>query len=298
MRDAVIGAASTLQYDSAVLAAKQLGVDVPPEPFTERQQRQSRFDGGVEEDGHVRDLVPVTGEAKQGHIVREELAAVSEQRPLRDAYKAIPLTGAQQSMLPSYRLATRFMKFTALDENGLVPEDGAQDARVVEKQSSSEHFTGWVDATAPFICDTKGEVLGFKTPSGTIATEQELAADALEWSKSFARDARSCHAVNHNHDCTDSCTKKAKKTESAQKSLPENMKRKLRSNTVPLCRFRYFRVIVMQTVNGVRKLLRRGKALVRRPCVSTDTESNDYGRIVPVQVFQHRCTPGCSALQR
>ena len=62
--------------------------------------------------------------------MREELATVSAQRPLRDAYKAVPLTGVQQSMVPSYRLATRFMKFTALDENGLVPEDdGAQDAR-------------------------------------------------------------------------------------------------------------------------------------------------------------------------
>ena len=41
MRDAVIGAASILQYDSAVLAARQLGVGVPPEPFTERQQHVS-----------------------------------------------------------------------------------------------------------------------------------------------------------------------------------------------------------------------------------------------------------------
>ena len=109
MREAVINAASTLQYDSAVLPARQVGVDVPPEPFTERQQRQSRFDGGVEEDGHARELVPVTGAPRLGHLVREELAAVSAQRPLRDAYKAVPLTGAQQSMLPSYRLARRFI---------------------------------------------------------------------------------------------------------------------------------------------------------------------------------------------
>ncbi|MDA8609438.1 hypothetical protein N9L19_00825 [bacterium] len=31
MREAVIHAASTLQYDSAVLAARQVGFDVPPE---------------------------------------------------------------------------------------------------------------------------------------------------------------------------------------------------------------------------------------------------------------------------
>ena len=53
-------------------------------------------------------------------MVLEELAAVSEQRPLRDAYKGIPLTGAQQSMLPSYRLASRFMNYVSLDEDGLV----------------------------------------------------------------------------------------------------------------------------------------------------------------------------------
>ena len=43
----------------------------------------------------------------------------------------------------------------------------------------------------------------------------------------------------------------------------------------------FFQVIVMQTVDGVRKVLRRGKALVPRPCVSTEQEGNDYGRIVP-----------------
>ena len=51
-----------------------------------------------------------------------------------------------------------------------------------------------------------------------MATEKELAADALEWSKSFARDARSCHAVNHDHDCTETCVKKAKKIEGTQAS--------------------------------------------------------------------------------
>ena len=123
VRERVTAAASTLQYDSAVLAAEQLGVEVPPEPFTERQRRQSRYDGGTEEDGRVRDLVPVTGPPKQGHVAREEAAAISGQRPLRDTYKAVPLTGAQQSMLPSYRLASRFMNFTELDEDGLVAED-------------------------------------------------------------------------------------------------------------------------------------------------------------------------------
>ena len=37
----------------------------------------------------------------------------------------------------------------------------------------------------------------------------------------------------------------------------------------------------METVDGVRKVLRRGKALVQKPYVSADKEGNDYGRIVP-----------------
>ena len=76
---------------------------------------------------------------------------------------------------------------------------------MLKRQTSSEHLTGWVDATAPFICDAKDEVLGFRTPSGTMAAEEELARNALDESKTFARDARSCHAVNHDHDCTETC---------------------------------------------------------------------------------------------
>ena len=44
-RDAVLRAASTLQYDSAVLPGAQLGVELRPEPFTSIQQKRSRFDG-------------------------------------------------------------------------------------------------------------------------------------------------------------------------------------------------------------------------------------------------------------
>ena len=91
-----------------------------------------------------------------------------------------------------------------------MPED-AEDGKATGRQRASEHQAGCIDATAPFICDAKGEVAGVKTPAGSMATEQEIAADALEWSKSFACDARSCHAVNHDHDCTETCVKKAKK---------------------------------------------------------------------------------------
>ena len=47
----LISSASTTQYESATLPARQLGQDVRADPFSEKQQRQSRYDGGLEEDG-------------------------------------------------------------------------------------------------------------------------------------------------------------------------------------------------------------------------------------------------------
>jgi hypothetical protein len=61
-RKAILEAAETLQYDSAVLPGTQLGVHLRPEPFTEQQQKRSRFDGAVEEaddNAPLRDLLPV-----------------------------------------------------------------------------------------------------------------------------------------------------------------------------------------------------------------------------------------------
>ena len=49
--------ASTVQYDAAREPARQMGELLRPEPFTAKQQRQSRMDGGEEEDGAQRDHV-------------------------------------------------------------------------------------------------------------------------------------------------------------------------------------------------------------------------------------------------
>lgn len=57
---ALLSAGATIQYDSAVEVARQWNVQVPPEPFSVLQQRQTKFDGGVEEDGTQRRLCPVT----------------------------------------------------------------------------------------------------------------------------------------------------------------------------------------------------------------------------------------------
>ena len=56
----LISSASTRQYESATLPARQMGQDVRDAPFSEKQQRQSRYDGGLEEDGvTTRALVPI-----------------------------------------------------------------------------------------------------------------------------------------------------------------------------------------------------------------------------------------------
>merc|ERR1712102_201209 len=64
-REAVLQAACTLQYDSAVYSGAQLGVTLRPEPFTSRQQQRSRFDGQVEEaddNAPYRRHIPVAAE--------------------------------------------------------------------------------------------------------------------------------------------------------------------------------------------------------------------------------------------
>ena len=49
MSEALLSTAGSVQYESARESGRQLGVDLRPEPFTSRQQRQSRMDGGADE---------------------------------------------------------------------------------------------------------------------------------------------------------------------------------------------------------------------------------------------------------
>ena len=122
MREAVLKAASTLHYDAATLPGKQLGVPLLPEPFTKQHRLKSRLDGGWEIDGETkRDLIEVTPEEKQGHIVREQTLAEAQGRSSRNAYRHVPLTGCHQSMLPCYRSSAAFghIEDFELDEYGL-----------------------------------------------------------------------------------------------------------------------------------------------------------------------------------
>ena len=79
LREALLGTAVTTQYEAANESAKQLGVvDIPPEPFTTKQQRQSRMDGGEDEDGSVRERVPLAAPVGQPRIAKGRNRAAAD----------------------------------------------------------------------------------------------------------------------------------------------------------------------------------------------------------------------------
>ena len=187
-RQAVLRAASTLQYDSAVLPGRQLNVELRAEPFSRQQQRRSRFDGEVEamdDRGPFRKHLPVTEAEPNGHLRAEAQAAVAEQRPHRDAYKELPLTGCVQSMMPSYRLSSSFGRIRVPDEYGHYPPDDS---------AATEHTVacGLCDVGGEYDLGDAGEIVGFRFPSGTVATDCDILTDTAAWATSLARDQRAC----------------------------------------------------------------------------------------------------------
>ena len=105
----LISSASTRQYESATLPARQLGQDVRDAPFSEKQRRQSRYNGGLEEDGLTkRPLVPVVSDELPAHIARERRRTDQGQQLRRNEYKEVPLTGCQLCIAPRYLLPHSF----------------------------------------------------------------------------------------------------------------------------------------------------------------------------------------------
>ena len=99
--DKLIACAVTRQYESSTLPGRQLGLKLPPAPFSALQQRQSRYDGLLEDDGKTqRDYLAVAPEETLAHIERETLQSAHEHREPRSAYSNIPLTGNQLSIHP------------------------------------------------------------------------------------------------------------------------------------------------------------------------------------------------------
>jgi len=75
------------QYESSLLPGKQVGLNLPPSPFSLQQQQQSKFDGQYELNGTTqRKLVDVVDPEPGAHIVREARRAAAGGRPPASAY--------------------------------------------------------------------------------------------------------------------------------------------------------------------------------------------------------------------
>jgi hypothetical protein len=344
-REKLLNAAATIQYDSATLPAEQLGQLVLPETFTRKQQHQSRLDGGIEIDGSSREHLDITDAAEPGHISRERNIASSEDRPSRGAFKFVPLTGCQQSCLPTYRLPQAFARKTLLDNHGMccpnrttsvpartspppplpfpphsspslspsssfvsprtflpppssvpplpvatqsIPKPPALQSLTVvgpagrsdETNDSAEQMSSDAPLTSewlPFEHNDAGEVVALRLPGNVKATSDDILSDAARWETCFARDARALLCLNHDHDCTATCVKYAKKT--AEASINGT------SCAVPPCRFWFFRTLVFRVMQGAKELTkrirRRGKALVTRAFIACTNDRHEYGRVIP-----------------
>ena len=222
LRDALMATAQTVQYEAAGELGKQLGVDdLPPEPFTARQQRQSRMDGGAEEDESRRDYVAVAPPVEQPHIERERCLAAAQNRLSfvgSAAYRNVPLTGAFQAKFPAY---CQRSSYGCLDDQlpAASSSGASQPAASLQTRTDLDLFT-----LAP-----DGQVLSALNTDGTATSEQELQEDARLWARSFALDVFNLHCVNHEHDCTETCVKYMKNKLEGKDSL--------RSSKVPSCRF-------------------------------------------------------------
>ena len=228
-----------MQYEASREPGLQLGVSLPPEPFTSVQQKQSRMDGGLEDDGSQRDHVPLAPPYIQPHIAAEQRRAAFQNREARSgtvAFKELPLTGALQSSFPRYRQRASFCSsFSAPEPDGsAVP-------------SVSLHHV--------FEVDEDGNVSHAKGPNGEKATEEEIREDAKEWAKAFVKDVYGNMNVNHEHACVETCIKYEKKKQDAKESL--------RKKGCPSCRFWFFRVLcVKRLIEGTmrrRRVRRRRK---------------------------------------
>ena len=111
MRSALLDTGVTVQYDAAREVGRQLGVEIPVEAFSKRQQRQSRMDGGEDENGTLRGHVDLAPPLEQPPIEREQCLAAAESRVALTggvAYREVPLTGAFQATFPAHRQRISF----------------------------------------------------------------------------------------------------------------------------------------------------------------------------------------------
>ena len=178
--------AETAQYDAAREPSLQLGVDIRPEPFTARQQRQSRMDGGEEEDGTEKEHVELAPPVEQLYLERERRLAAAESRLPRlgsAAYREVPLTGAFQPAFPAYRQRLHFGELG--DVSQLTDPAPLRPSRRLPDV---------------FGLDEEGQVVEVLLPDGTASSETERAADARQWAAHFGLDCFHTHCTNHEHE--------------------------------------------------------------------------------------------------
>ena len=188
------------------------------------------------------------------------------------------------SNFPHYRWQPWMENAALLDEFGIV--ESRQDRTALECSERNQ-----------WIADERNIITQCLKPDGTLATDLDMVHDGKLWSQRFGRDVRSLHTFNHDHNCTTTCFKylKAKAKEAVEKAakLGKEVVQKAGDKAAVLasaCRFFFFRIMSFEVVeNGkkvIRRIRRKGKALVLSPFITSSNAHNEFGRAMVL-----RCTP-------
>ena len=220
-----------------------MGQTVLPEKFTQKQQKHSRLDGGVDLDGSQRKHLLVTPPELPGHHELEKRKAIAEGRPPVSMYSQASLQGCHQSLMPSYRLPQNLGARKVLDEVGMHTAAGDAAPGAFPPHWVIDEDTGCVQS--PSTCPTAAD-------SGSVAQPASRAAiflDAGRFALSYVRDFRALHQFNHDHDCTTTCIKYVAKQcrEAAQEAL--------RKGKVVACRFFFFHIVVFKALQGLGEII-------------------------------------------
>ena len=270
------------QYESSILPGRQLGISLPPSPFSSRQQQQSRYDGQYEvNDTTTRDLVPVVEAEPGAHIAREARTAMAEHRPPANAYSQVPLTGNSLTLLPAYQLMQNVGEpYRTIRAGEFVDELHSRSAITLETACQF----GEDGSFQNFVVSSED------TEDRRTATLQDLLKDAIRYEEAFTNDFRWLSGHNHDHTCAATCIKKMK-----QASM-EDKKNILKSSRAPPCRFWFLHVVAFTMFDGVKEIAkrirRRGKDIVKEPIIANTNEHNEYGLVEPErpQPFRSPCS--------
>lgn len=208
-----------------------------------------------------------TPEEPLGHIAAEQDAAALANRPVRNAYREVPLTGCHNSLLPAYRQPhLAFQTFPMLDEYG----------RHVRTSEASSVLKS-LPTPLPWEVNEKGEVTDAISPEATSVSPEMFRRDAERFALAFSRDARALQGHNHNHNCSFTCIKYVKQN---AKKIAE---KSLHTGTNIVCRFFFYVILVFKIVEGaverVVRLRRRGKEIIEEPYVANSNVHNEIGRV-------------------